>query len=413
VSRILLAWELGGNLGHVTRLLVLARGLREAGHHVSFVLGQSRFAAETLAQADFSFAQAPVLRGTTPDLPREPASYPEILLHYGFADPDLLTAAARHWRKLYRQLSPEVVVFDHAPTALLAARDTGISGVVLGTGFASPPRASPMPSIRSWEQVPAERLLASEKRALDSANSALRSIGAAPMKHFHDLFDTEENILATLPELDHYGPRPNTRYWGPVFPQNEGREPNWPDGAGKKLFVYIRPNTAAFRVVLSALQVLKLRALWFAPGLGDEVLSQVKSPTMEFVRDPVDLAATARSADAAILHGGHGTTAAMLLAGVPVLLLPEHVEQFLLGRNVAALGAGGAVNLASPRLQLAELLERVIHDARYGLCAKHFSAKYANLDPRVQRKKVIARISGLARKVDVRGMEMNSAIVKA
>jgi UDP:flavonoid glycosyltransferase YjiC (YdhE family) len=198
-----------------------------------------------------------------------------------------------------------------------------------------------------------------------------------------------------------------------VFPQNEGREPNWPDGAGKKLFVYIRPNTAAFRVVLSALQVLKLRALWFAPGLGDEVLSQVKSPTMEFVRDPVDLAATARSADAAILHGGHGTTAAMLLAGVPVLLLPEHVEQFLLGRNVAALGAGGAVNLASPRLQLAELLERVIHDARYGLCAKHFSAKYANLDPRVQRKKVIARISGLARKVDVRGMEMNSAIVKA
>ena len=68
MSRILFAWELGGNLGHVMRMRTVARALRERGH-------------------DVSLYKEPTPRSSAPDLPREPASYPEILLHYGFADP--------------------------------------------------------------------------------------------------------------------------------------------------------------------------------------------------------------------------------------------------------------------------------------------------------------------------------------
>jgi UDP:flavonoid glycosyltransferase YjiC (YdhE family) len=414
VSRILLAWELGGNLGHVTRLLVLARALRAAGHHVSFALGQSRFAAETLAQAGFSYAQAPVLRATTPDLPREPASYPEILLHYGFADPALLTAAARHWRERYRSLSPDVAVFDHAPSALLAARDTGIPRVVLGTGFASPPRVAPMPIIRPWQQIPPERLFASEQRALDSANAASRSIGAEPMNHLYELFDVEENILATLPELDHYGARPDTRYWGPIFQNAGGHLPRWPEAQGtRKIFVYIRPGSAAFSPLVTALRRLNLSTLWFAPGLRDDALAQLRSPTLEFIRDPVDIAAVSALADAAVLHGGHGTTAAMLLAGVPVLLLPEHVEQLLLGRNVAALGAGAALNIGSPGLQIAEILQRITNDPRYGLHAKDFAARNSHRHRTDQHRELVTLIGAAARNTKPREIHVNAAMAKA
>ena len=247
MSRILLVWELGGNLGHITRLLALAKALRRRGHNVSFALGNTRLAAEVLTREAFPFVQAPVVRSAAPDLPPEPASYPEILFHFGFADAALLTAAVRAWRELYRELAPELIVFDHAPTALLAARDTGIPRVVFGTGFASPPRVSPMPSIRPWQDIALKRLEASELRALETANVTLRAIDAEPLGVFHELFDVEENILATLPELDHYGPRANVRYWGPLYDANEGAEPQWPEGGGKKIFVYLSPTSSAFR----------------------------------------------------------------------------------------------------------------------------------------------------------------------
>ena len=243
MSRILLAWQLGGNLGHITPLLALAKGLRKRGHHVTFALEDTRLAADVLTREAFPFVQAPVLRSTAPDLPREPASCPEILFHCGFADSVRLTAATRAWRALYRHLAPDLIVFDHAPTALLAARGIGIPRVVFGTGFCSPPRVSPMPSIRPWQHIPTERLEASEQRALDTANAALRAIGTRPLDAFHELFDVEENILATLPELDHYGARHDARYWGPIYEADEGDEPRWPEGEGKKVFVYLRPTS--------------------------------------------------------------------------------------------------------------------------------------------------------------------------
>jgi len=322
VSRILLVWQLGGNLGHITPLLVIARALRERGHDVSFALENTRASAAPLTRDGFPFVQAPILRSTAPDLPCEPASYPELLFHFGFADPVLLTSGLRAWRDIYRKLAPELIVFDHAPTALLAARGTGIPRVVFGTGFASPPRVSPMPSIRPWQNTPRERLGASEQRALDTANAALRAIGAAPLRVFHELFDVEENILATLPELDHYGARPNVRYWGPISDNADGTEPCWPDGRGKRLFVYIRPNSPAFRPLAGALREASLRTLWFAPGLSTDAVATLQSSSLRVARDPLAIAAVARSADGAILHGGHGTTAALLLRGVPLVLLP-------------------------------------------------------------------------------------------
>ena len=99
MSRILLVWELGGNLGHITPLLALAKALRGRGHDVSFAL-DTRLASDVLTREAFAFVQAPMVRSTAPDLPREPASYPEILFHYGFADPAALTADARSVRRM-------------------------------------------------------------------------------------------------------------------------------------------------------------------------------------------------------------------------------------------------------------------------------------------------------------------------
>ena len=195
MSRILFAWELGANLGHITPLLVLAQVLRERGHEVVFALRDIRNCAALLEARGFPFLQAPIGSGRAKDIAADPASYPEMLLRYGFADPQGLLAAARAWRNLYATVAPDLIVFDHSPIALLAAHDIGLPRVLYGMGFVSPPRVSPMPSFRPWENIPAARLEASEARALEATNTALKALGAQPLGALHELFDVEEDIL--------------------------------------------------------------------------------------------------------------------------------------------------------------------------------------------------------------------------
>src|SRR5471032_621470 len=134
MSRILFSWELGGNLGHITSLVMLARALRARGHEVAFALKHLRGAAGLLKQHGFAFFQAPVVQARAADLPRDPASYAEIMLLHGFGDAEGLIAATLAWRNLFGLLRPDLIVFDHSPSALFAARGLGLPRVRFGMG---------------------------------------------------------------------------------------------------------------------------------------------------------------------------------------------------------------------------------------------------------------------------------------
>ena len=326
---------------------------------------------------------------------RDPASYPEILLLNGFGDPEALSAATHAWRHLFRIVNPGLLVLDYAPTALLAARGMECPKVLFGIPFASPPRISPMPSFRPWQRVPMQRLVTSERRALDAANAALKAAGTPALDALYDLFDVEEEILTTFAELDPYrSGRRRARYWGPLFTAS-GEPPLWPEGEGKKIFVYLRPDSPAFRPLAIALRKTAHPTLWFAPGLTAKAIDAQSGPSMRFTSRAVDLAQVAKSADAAFLHSGHGTTAAMLLGGVPVLLFPEQVEQLLLARNVAALGAGAIVPSRALRADLTEPLARFVENETFRERAKQFAEKYKGFDQQKQLTTMIARIEKL------------------
>lgn len=100
------------------------------------------------------------------------------------------------------------------------------------------------------------------------------------------------------------------------------------------------------------------------------------------VREPVKLAEVAAEADAAVLYGGHGTVAAMLLAGVPVALFPMHVEQALVARNVVRMGAGIVVGPQSSVPELPRAVTSVLGETRFAARAKAFAEKYASFSPR-------------------------------
>src|SRR5690606_31469924 len=78
---------------------------------------------------------------------RPAVSYAELLLRCGYRDTEALAALIEAWLQLLRTVRAELVVVDHAPTALLAARVAAIPAAVTGTGFVAPPAVTPMPSL--------------------------------------------------------------------------------------------------------------------------------------------------------------------------------------------------------------------------------------------------------------------------
>jgi UDP:flavonoid glycosyltransferase YjiC (YdhE family) len=390
VARILLAWELGANLGHLGPLVVLARALRSHGHEVTFVLRDLSGAERALA--GFAYAQAPVSRPSARSAVPMPCSYAEIMERSGFADRESLLAMVRAWRQIFKWTAPDVMVFDHAPTALLAARGLPMSRVLYGVGFSSPPRVSPLPSFRTWQHVSIERLQASESTVLGTINWVLAQLGVEGLAALHELFAADEELFCTFAELDHYSARATGRYCGPIFYSGGGGPALWHESDRKKLFVYMRPEMPGFRPLAHALADLPYRVLWVAPGAEPEVLRRYQTPTIRFVSQPVDLAAAAAQADGAVLYGGHGTAAGMLLAGVPLTLCPNHVEQMLVARNVARLGAGTIVMPGTGVDDVRASIEAMVEGTAFRQGARAFASKYDGFTPQDAIGSALTRI---------------------
>ena len=149
MSRILLTWEMGGGYGHLVRLRAFAEPLIAAGHEVSFALHELRLAPRYLSDLDARWLSAPS-GGVRAQKPLALKSFPEILLMQGFNDADALYARMRAWHGIYDLVQPDLVIYDHSATAMLAYRGRDARQVAVGTGFFNPPPVSPLASVSPY-----------------------------------------------------------------------------------------------------------------------------------------------------------------------------------------------------------------------------------------------------------------------
>jgi hypothetical protein len=73
MSRVVYAWDLGANQGHMGAFLPLARELRAHGHTVHWAVARTHEATRLLKAEDFAWMQAPGVAdqfpGQTPENP--------------------------------------------------------------------------------------------------------------------------------------------------------------------------------------------------------------------------------------------------------------------------------------------------------------------------------------------------------
>ena len=215
IARVLIAWELGSGYGHIVPLRPLAEKLAELGHQVIIATKDVAQTYQVLQELPVRLLQAPISSCAHGHTIRPAMSFAHILHNVGFDDPSRLTAVAGSWRMLFDLVRPDLIIFEHSPTALLAARAGSAERVVIGTGFTLPPDDRPLPNLRRWRRVNADQLLADESRVLETMNHALRQLGGERLDHITSLYyEADRTMLLTFKELDHYPSRPNTTYHG-------------------------------------------------------------------------------------------------------------------------------------------------------------------------------------------------------
>jgi UDP:flavonoid glycosyltransferase YjiC (YdhE family) len=227
------------------------------------------------------------------------------------------------------------VVYDYAPTALLAAHALGLPTMILGSGFMVPAPAVPSPGF--FPNAPAAALQAAEDRFVANVNVALQALGTAPVASLRDLYAQGEQVLTTFEELDPFGPRGQARYVGPMYALGRQTRVEWQGAAARRIFAYLRPEVPSCENLLEALQAGQAEVVCAMPGL--PAAWPARFPRVRFVPGAVDMDVLLPGADLAITNGS-GTIPNCLLAGVPVLVLPHFNEQYLAGLRLQRYGAG-------------------------------------------------------------------------
>jgi UDP:flavonoid glycosyltransferase YjiC (YdhE family) len=375
MARIVMCWELGGDLGHVARMKPLAEALQARGHRVDFILRECLPAERLLDPRRFRWFQAPYQTEAVPAPIAQPHSLAQVMHNTGFHAARHLAGRVRAWRALYTLLQPDLLVFDHSPTAMLAARGLGVPRLALGTGFGIPPALAPLPYFDG--SAADAGLKAAEDKVAANVSEALKILGEAPLARLADIYDVEAKTFFTFQELDHYPDRDAEDYWG-ITRQDAGVPPAWPnpESAGRRVFAYLKPfkNLPA---LLTTLRDAGHPTLIYLSKGAEGIRKQFEGGNLAFSEKPVDLKAAVADADVVVCHSGHGTISAALLGGKPLLLLPLNMEQRMLSARVMQMGAG----LAAPALVpegMREKFLRLMAEPGFTAAARGFAERHAS-----------------------------------
>jgi len=332
MKRVILAWELGGGLGHLVHIRSLAKQFLAMGHEVYVALMDSSRAKSVFSGMDVKLLQTPFRSEYRSRQIIPPMSFTQLINNNGFSSSAELEGLVRSWRTLYELARPDVICFDYCPAALVAARNLDCLKVTIGVGFSSPPPGSPF-GVFTNTALDAKKILEDDKLILKNTNQVLESIGSNTLESLDQLFyDEIKTCFLSLPEFDHFCAREASLYYGPVL-STSGIKPKWPRNYKKKVYVYVKQ----FPGIVELLQLFSkfhISFIVYTNNVPNIVLRSCEAQNISYITDPLDLSRVSKEADLAIVNAGHTTLCQFVLAGVPVLMIPLQMEQQMLAVRI-------------------------------------------------------------------------------
>jgi len=396
MGRVLFTWELGGGLGHLMQILPLARGLARRGHRIFVaVRDHSRSCNIFSEQEGITLLPTPARITGVLNAIRPPRTLAHIFHNVGHDNLLELAGMTAAWRGLFDVVGPDVIVFDHSPTALLAARGLSVSRVILGAGFFCPPDQHPLPDLRPWMPGDPQKMRSDELELLERWNRLLEARKQPPLERLTQLYSAvDDTFLVTFRELDHYLYRPHSPAYRGVWMEPGGSSVTWPRASGKKVYAYLK-NFPALGALLDHLRERALPTLVFADGVPPELRERYSGATLSFATKRPDMKQIAAECDVAILNANHATSAALLLACKPLLQLPIYLEQGIFAAATCRLGAAVQASIEQPD-EVTANFAKLLDDQSYGDAARRFAEQYADFDAKAETETMVQRIETLA-----------------
>jgi UDP:flavonoid glycosyltransferase YjiC (YdhE family) len=201
-------------------------------------------------------------------------------------------------------------------------------------------------------------------------NGARARVGLPPVSELHGGLSRRLSLIATFPELEAWRPLPPwARVTGPLIWERPAEEDARAAPPGDDPLVLVAPSTSQdpehrlIRASLAGLAAQPVRVL--AATNGRPLPAGVRVPANARIADWPSYRRTMPECAAVICHGGHGTVAQALSAGVPVVCAPAAGDMAENAARVAWTGAGVSLprRFATPTgVRLA--VRRVLGDRR-------------------------------------------------
>jgi len=395
MSHILFAWELGEDLGHLAQLSVIAKEMVDRGHRVTVSVKDISRASLFFRDHTITIMQSPIWL-PRPSRPRLTKTIADILAYCGYGSTTGLTTLVQAWSSLLNSISPDIVICDYAPTALLAAKRLGIPRVVLSNSFSFPEPGLPGQDICPWIPAPIEVVRRNEQQIIKNINIVSENMNFSPIEHISDIFSCDKAFITELPLLDHYkGFRQNSTYVGPA-PSEHGFAPiDWGEHTGLNVLVYLKPGRPKVDTILTQLKDSNTTVRGFYPGRLPQNLKHAEDGKFKLTNTPVDIASSLEQADMVVLHGGNGTLCQAVLSGKPVFILPTQIEQTRNALRIQKIGNGDWIGKQHNDTILKERFEHFITSESMKQIAKTLAEENSNFQNYPFRKIVCDGIEAI------------------
>lgn len=360
MQRILCVWELGGGSGHLTNLRPFVAEARRRGHRVTVAAANEAQARACFSDPAIDIETAPRLRRRPPPPNSQVLCYSQLVLPL-LGSAEELRQRCTAWQAIFDRVQPDLVIYEYAPTALIASLGRSWQKWAIGNGFLIPRSDTPylglFPRVRKTEDN-MRALQAAESALLDLVN-AMATNATGEIAKPRELFSQcTEQLLLTLPELDHLGARPAGDYVG-LAADGDGLAPRWPASTGPRVFAYLsRPQLLPD--LLKHLGAARASTLLYCPAATPALAAQHRE--VSFAPRHLDMALVLARADLLVSEGSHSTAARAFLAGVPQLVVAMGLEQYYLGRRL--IEAGAAVGCLQAEFRDGEPVTRALKLAR-------------------------------------------------
>nr|WP_232846291.1 nucleotide disphospho-sugar-binding domain-containing protein [Amphritea pacifica] len=162
--------------------------------------------------------------------------------------------------------------------------------------------------------------------------------------------------------MDNYVQRreQKTIYIGPCTQINRGSAASWPEGNGKKIFVYLKSEYKEIEAVIDGLVRCGYRVLVFCKGLSNHLKNKLDTPLIHLADKPLNLAEVLPEADLVINHAGIGTVLNAALYSCLQITLPIFAEQLLTAQMIRKQGVAAFLTAPEVSSKLVNTIKEIL-----------------------------------------------------